>query len=64
VSSERKIENAFKHQPSKVDMVHMDAIRLMSAVVVGVGMISKKDQLNSDDAIIYLVGHLILSLSI
>jgi hypothetical protein len=26
----------------------MDAIRLMSAVVIGVGMISKKDQLNSD----------------
>jgi hypothetical protein len=45
-SNERKIENAFKYQPSKA---HMDAIRLMSAVVIGVGMISKKDQLNSDN---------------
>lgn len=46
----RKVGYAFKRQPSKADM---DALRLMSAVVVGAGMIRGKE-LNSVDEIMYL----------
>jgi uncharacterized protein (TIGR01570 family) len=62
----RKVGYAFKRQPSKADM---DALRVMSAVVVGAGMISGKE-LDGDDEVMSLgptlrefVGHLILSTS-
>jgi uncharacterized protein (TIGR01570 family) len=46
----RKVGYAFKRQPSKADM---DALRVMSAVVVGAGMISGKE-LDGDDEVMYL----------
>ncbi|XVF15259.1 hypothetical protein REPUB_Repub09cG0135600 [Reevesia pubescens] len=46
----RKVGYAVKRRPSKADM---DALRLMSSVVVGAGMISGKE-LDHDDELMYL----------
>ena len=46
----RKVGYAVKRRPSKADM---DALRLMSSVFVGAGMISGKE-LDHDDELMYL----------
>ncbi|KAK8663839.1 hypothetical protein V6N13_083644 [Hibiscus sabdariffa] len=47
----RKVGYAVKRRPSKADT---DALRLMSSVVVGAGMISGKELDNEDDELMYL----------
>ncbi|KAE8680679.1 Detected protein of confused Function [Hibiscus syriacus] len=47
----RKVGYAVKRPPSKADT---DALRLMSSVVVGAGMVSGKELENEDDELMYL----------